>query len=93
MLKQIFLTLLQLKHLIILKLLLYKVQGKFPKNTALKSYLGAHEKNILVNWVLTLRKAEFPVTKMYSIIRLDTELKNKNPLRVFPFSENRPGLH
>lgn len=77
--------------------LLYKVQGKFKdKKCGCESYLNSEEERLLVNWIGTMGKAGFPVTKnqlLDSVQRLVKDLKVKNPEREFPFAGNRPGRH
>lgn len=77
--------------------LLYKVQGKFKdKKCGRESYLNHEEEKLLVDWIVTMGKAGFPVTKIElldSVQRLVKDLKVKYPEREFPFVGNRPGRH
>lgn len=77
--------------------LMYKVQGKFKdKKCGRESYLNSEEESRLVDWIVTMGKAGFPVTKtelLDSVQKLVKDLKTKNPEREFPFAGDRPGRH
>lgn len=71
--------------------LMYKAKGKTPQHRRMgpDTVLKKEEENLLVQWILTMAKAGFPLTKtelLDSVQHLIQELKRKNP-----FVHNRPG--
>lgn len=71
--------------------LMYKVRGKTPRYRRMgpDTVLTKEEENILVQWIVTMAKAGFPITKpelLDSVQHLIEELKRENP-----FVGNRPG--
>lgn len=71
--------------------LMYKAKGKTPQYRRIgpDTVLTKEEENILVQWILTMAKTGFPITKpelLDSVKHLIEELKRQNP-----FVGNRPG--
>lgn len=71
--------------------LMYKAKGKSPKTRRMgpDPVLTNEEEYILEDWILTMAKAGFPITKselLDSVQHLIQELQRKNP-----FLDNRPG--
>ncbi|KAJ8913919.1 hypothetical protein NQ315_005717 [Exocentrus adspersus] len=71
--------------------LLYKCSGKSPKTCKMgpATILTDHEESVLVEWILSLNRMHYPVTKKHlldSVQRIIQETKRNNS-----FTENRPG--